>query len=120
MIELRHLRALAALAETGSVSRAAVRLNLTQSALSHQIASLEAYLGLALLERRRRPLRLTAAGEQLLALARRVLPEVDAVRQELARLKAGGATRELRIAVECHTCYDWLMPAMDAYRERHP
>lgn len=120
MIELRHLRALVALAESGSVSRAAARLNLTQSALSHQIAALEAYLGLALLERGRRPLRFTAAGEQLLALARRVLPEVDAVRQELARLKAGGATRELRIAVECHTCYDWLMPAMDAYRERHP
>ncbi|MEO1767406.1 LysR family transcriptional regulator [Thiobacter aerophilum] len=120
MIELRHLRALAALAETGSISAAAARLNLTQSALSHQIAALEAYLDLALLERGRRPLRLSPAGERLLALARRVLPEVDAVRQDLARLKAGGGTREMRIAVECHTCYDWLMPAMDAYRERHP
>ncbi len=120
MIELRHLKTIAALAETGSVTRAAGRLHLTQSALSHQLALLEDHLGTPLFERQQRPLKLTAAGEKLLELARRMLPEVEAARQSIARLKAAPPARELRIAVECHTCYDWLMPAMDAYRERHP
>lgn len=120
MIELRHLKAVAALAETGSVTRAAARLHLTQSALSHQIAALEADLELPLFVREQRPLRLTPAGEHLLALARHVLPALEQTRRQLAHMKTAAAPRELRIAVECHTCYDWLMPAMDAYRERHP
>lgn len=120
MIELRHLKAIAMLADTGSVTRAASRLHLTQSALSHQLAALEDFLETLLFVRQQRPLKLTEAGEKLLDLARQVLPEVEAARQAIARMKAAPPSRELRIAVECHTCYDWLMPAMDAYRERHP
>ena len=120
MIELRHLKAIVALEDTGSVTRAAARVHLTQSALSHQLAALEDYLEMPLFERQQRPLKLTEAGKALLALARQMLPEVEAARQAIARMKAALPTRELRIAVECHTCYDWLMPAMDAYRERHP
>ncbi len=120
MIDLRHLHAVAALAATGSVTRAAARLHLTQSALSHQFAALEGYLGVTLVERGRRPMVLTPSGEILLQLARRVLPELEAARQTLARMKAAPQARELRIAVECHTCFEWLMPAMDAYREAHP
>ena len=74
MIELRHLKAVAALADTGSVTRAASRLHLTQSALSHQLAALEDYLDTPLFERQQRPLKLTGAGEKLLELARRMLP----------------------------------------------
>ena len=120
MIELRHLKAIAILADTGSVTLAATRLHLTQSALSHQLAALEAYLGAALFVRQQRPLKLTEAGSTLLQAALRVLPEVEAARQGIARLKAAGVSRELRIAVECHTCYDWLMPAMDRFREEFP
>lgn len=120
MIEIRHLKAIAALAETGSVTRAAARLHLTQSALSHQLAALEGYLELPLFIRDQRPVRLAPAGETLLALAQRLLPEVEDARRQLTRLKTAAAPRELRIAVECHTCYDWLMPAMDAFRERYP
>lgn len=120
MIELRHLKAIAALAESGNVTRAAAALHLTQSALSHQIAALEDYFDTPLFQRGQRPLRLTAAGATLLQLAQKVLPEVEGARQSLARLKKMHMSRELRIAVECHTCYDWLMPAMDAYRELHP
>lgn len=120
MLELRHLKAIVALADTGSVTRAAARLHLTQSALSHQLAALENYLDLSLFERQQRPLKLTAAGEILLQVARRVLPELEAARQSIIRLKAAPPTRDLRIAVECHTCYDWLMPAMDHYREAFP
>lgn len=120
MIELRHLKAIAMLADTGSVTRAASRLHLTQSALSHQLAALESFLETPLFVRQQRPLALTAAGEKLLDLARQVLPEVEATRRAIALLKTAAPSRELRIAVECHTCYDWLMPAMDAYRGRHP
>lgn len=119
MIELRHLKAITALADTGSVTRAASAMHLTQSALSHQIAALEEYFGLALFERQQRPLRLTEAGETLLRLARQVLPAIEETRKTLRRMKDTPQVRKLRIAVECHTCYDWLMPAMDAFRERH-
>ncbi|EIJ41807.1 transcriptional regulator [Beggiatoa alba B18LD] len=118
MLELRHLKAMLALFETGSVTLAATRLHLTQSALSHQLASLENYLETPLFERQQRPLKLTPAGELLLQLAQKVLPEFEKTRQAIAQLKTLGVVRELRIAVECHTCYDWLMPAMDNYREQ--
>ncbi|MDD2892963.1 MAG: LysR family transcriptional regulator [Halothiobacillaceae bacterium] len=118
MIELRHLRMIHALAETGSVSAAAERVHLTQSALSHQLGALERYLGVTLLDRSRRPLRLSAAGERLLLAARRALPEVDAARADILRLSHKHAPEQLRIAVECHSCFDWLMPAMDAYRAK--
>ncbi|MEF3192760.1 MAG: LysR family transcriptional regulator, partial [Halothiobacillaceae bacterium] len=120
MIELRHLRMVQALAETGSVSAAAARVHLTQSALSHQLGALERYFGIPLLDRSRRPLRLTPAGERLLLAARRVLPEVEAARAELLRQGSDQAPENLRIAVECHSCFDWLMPAMDAYRAERP
>ncbi len=120
MIELRHLRMVQALAETGSVSAAAERVHLTQSALSHQLGALERYLGVVLLDRSRRPLRLSPAGERLLVAARRVLPEVEAARLDVLRLAHQHAPEQLRIAVECHSCFDWLMPAMDAYRGQYP
>jgi len=120
MLELRHLRMIQALADTGSVSAAAGRVHLTQSALSHQLGALERYFGVELLDRSRRPLRLSPAGERLLVAARRALPEVEAVRAELLRMASGHAPESLRIAVECHSCFDWLMPAMDAYRAERP
>jgi LysR family transcriptional regulator for metE and metH len=118
-IELRHLRLLQAVAESGGLTAAAERLHLTQSAVSHQLKALEDSLGLPLVERAARPLGLTAAGRRLLTLARTVLPQVNAALRDLAKLKDGDAG-ELRIAVECHTCYDWLMPAMDRYRDVWP
>ena len=118
-IELRHLRLLQAVAEAGGLTAAAERLHLTQSAVSHQLKALEEGLALPLVERAARPVQLTAAGRRLLTLAHLTLPEVDAALRDLAKLKDGDAG-ELRIAVECHTCYDWLMPAMDSYRDVWP
>ncbi len=119
ILDLRHLKTLAAFAESGSLGRAAERLHLTQSALSHQIKGLEAHYGLPLFERETRPLKPTDAGRRLLALARAVLPQVSDAERDLAKL-AEGSAGSLRVAVECHTCFDWLMPAMDAFRERWP
>lgn len=119
ILEIRHLRTLAALRDTGSLVRAAQLLNLTQSALSHQIKLLEDRYGGALFERKSVPPQFTATGLRLLELADAALPLVEAAERDVARL-ASTAGGQLRIVVECHTCFDWLMPAMDAFRERWP
>ncbi len=118
-LELRHLETLVALAECGSLSKAAARLFLTQSALSHQLKALESHYGAALVEKNVRPLRFTAIGQRLLALARVVLPQVAEAGRDVARLAQGHAG-PLRVVVQCHSCFDWLMPAMDAYRSLWP
>lgn len=118
-LELRHLETLLALAECGSLSKASERLYLTQSALSHQIKALESHFGAAVLEKNVRPVRFTAIGERLVRLARAVLPLVAEAGRDVARLAQGHAG-PLRIAVQCHNCFDWLMPAMDAYRSLWP
>ena len=117
--ELRHLKTLIALKETSSVSLAAKRIYLTQSALSHQIKLLEDQYGLTLFERKTQPLHFTAAGERLIKLAQDILPKVVEAELDLVRVKEGDAG-QLRIAVECHTCFDWLMPAMDSFRQNWP
>lgn len=119
MLEIRHLRSLAAIAEHDKLVTAAERVHLTQSALSHQIRTIESHFGVALFERTHQRLKPTAACERLLALARDVLPKMADAERDLHRMKspAGG---ELRIALECHTCFDWLMPVMDEFRRRWP
>jgi LysR family transcriptional regulator, regulator for metE and metH len=119
MIELRHLRSLQAIANSPKLAVAAERVHLTPSALSHQIRALEAHYGVALFERTHQGLRFTAAGQRLLALAQQLLAAVSEAERDLARLQ-GQARGELRIALECHTCFDWLMPVMDEFRRRWP
>ncbi len=119
ILEVRHLRTLVALRDSGSLVRAAQLLNLTQSALSHQIKLLEDRYGQPLFERKSVPPQFTAVGERLLALADAMLPQVEGAERDIARLVLGQGG-QMRIAVECHTCFDWLMPAMDAFRTRWP
>ncbi len=114
-LELRHLRTVRAIHQAGGLARAADLLNTTQSALSHQIHGMEEQAGIELFVRRARPMRLTAAGLRLLRLAERVLPEVEAVAEEFAALRAGRAGR-LHIAIECHACFDWLLPVLALHR----
>ena len=118
-LEVKHLRTLNELASAGSLAGAAERLHLTQSALSHQLKALEQQLDLELFERKSRPLRLTPAGEQLLALARTVLPAISETEDALRRMAAGEAGR-LHVVVECHSCFDWLLPTIEAYRPHWP
>jgi LysR family transcriptional regulator for metE and metH len=113
------METLLALAECGSLSKAAERLCLTQSALSHQLKALESHYGAALVEKNIRPLRFTAIGQRLLTLARQVLPLVAEAGRDVARLAQGHAG-PLRVTVQCHNCFDWLMPAMDSYRSLWP
>jgi LysR family transcriptional regulator, regulator for metE and metH len=119
MLELRHLRTLSALQSSGSLVRAAQLLNLTQSALSHQIKLMEDRYGGPLFERKSIPIAFTATGSRLLALAETVLPAVEQAERDVARLSQGDHG-QLRVALECHTCFDWLMPVMDEFRQRWP
>ena len=119
LLELRHLKTLLAIRDAGSLTRAAERLHLTQSALSHQIRLLEDHYALPLFARKSTPLKLTAAGDKLAQLAAEFLPRIDQAERDIAKLREGEAG-QLRIAVECHTCFDWLMPAMDDFRGHWP
>ncbi|MDZ7670176.1 MAG: LysR family transcriptional regulator [Gammaproteobacteria bacterium] len=115
-VELRHLRTLVALRDTGSLVEAAERVFLTQSALSHQLKDLETRLGCSLFIRKTRPVRFTTSGQRLLKLADEVLPLVHGAERDLARL-AGGEAGRIFMAIECHSCFEWLLPAIDRYRE---
>jgi LysR family transcriptional regulator for metE and metH len=118
MIDTRHLRSLMAIEAAGKLAAAAERVHLTPSALSHQIRALESHYAVALFERSpRQGLRFTPAGERLLQLAHEVTALVGAAERDLVRLQ-GDTRGELRIALECHTCFEWLMPVMDEFRRR--
>lgn len=118
-LDIRHLQTLIALSDTGSLAKAADRVFVTQSALSHQLKALETHYGTPLFERNTKPLRFTQAGSRLLKAAREVVQITAQAEREVAQW-VSGRSGELRVAVECHTCFDWLMPAMDALREHWP
>jgi len=119
VLEIRHLRMLMAIAETGAVSRAADRVHLTQSAVSHQLKVLESHYGVPMVRRDGQSVKLTEPAQRLVALARSVINEVQEAERDVAKiaLKPAGT---LRIALECHTCFEWLMPVMDAFRMNWP
>ena len=118
-LEFRHLRTIRAIHDCGGLARAADRLNITQSALSHQVQNLEDQIGAELFVRRSKPMTLSAAGQRLLRLAEQVLPQVEAVEQDFAGLKSG-KTGRLHIAIECHACFEWLFPVLEQFRRAWP
>ena len=118
-IEFRHLRTIKAIHETGGLARAADLLNMTQSALSHQVKGIEDQAGVALFARRSKPLRLSAAGLKLLAAAERILPQMDALEADFAGLVSGKLGR-MHIAIECHACFEWLLPVLEQFRKAWP
>jgi LysR family transcriptional regulator for metE and metH len=108
MLERVHLVIIREVERHGSLTAAAEALSLTQSALSHSIKKLEAQLGMEVWRREGRYLRLTQAGEHVLALAHQVLPQLDLAEERLQQL-ARGKRGTLRIGMECHPCYRWLL-----------
>ncbi|MGD8122319.1 LysR substrate-binding domain-containing protein [Vibrio sp. TRT 2004] len=119
MVELKHLRTLTTLRDTGSLTATATTLHLTQSALSHQIKDLEARIGGQLFLRKTRPVKFTSEGEIFLKLADEVLPRVAKAENEIASLKEDVNGR-LHMAIECHSCFQWLMPALKEYQLAWP
>ena len=118
-IEFRHLRTIRAIHDAGGLARAAEQLNMTQSALSHQVKGIEEQAGVELFVRRSKPLKLSAAGQKLLAAAEEILPRIAALEAEFAGLVQGKAGR-MHIAIECHACFEWLLPVLEAFRKAWP
>ncbi|WP_088330541.1 LysR substrate-binding domain-containing protein [Lacimicrobium sp. SS2-24] len=118
MLELKHLKTMLALERGGNLASAADLLFVSQSALSHQLKELESRIGERLFERKSEPLHFTASGQLILNLAHEVLPRV---RQAETQLKARlTGEQELRIGIECHACFQWLLPAIACFNQRYP
>ena len=116
MIEISHLKLVQALYKEGNVSDAADSLFVTQSALSHQIKKLENLLDGSIFVRHSDPFKLTPQGKKLLELANEVLPRIEITEKQLVQSDGG----RLNIAIECHSCFDWLIPTLDVFREKQP
>ena len=119
MLERIHLAIVQEVDRQGSLTAAAGALHLTQSALSHAVRKLEEQLGTALWIREGRSLRPTQAGEYLLAVANRVLPQLDQAEERLRQF-ARGERGTLRIGMECHPCYQWLLKIVSPYLTAWP
>ena len=118
-LEMKHLRLVAAIARAGSVTRAGDLLNLSQSALSHQLRDIEDRLATPLFHRVGKRMVLTSAGDALLRAATQVLDIVGRTEDEIRRAgKSDGGL--LRITTQCYTCYHWLPGLLKEYRLKHP
>jgi LysR family transcriptional regulator for metE and metH len=118
-IDIRDFQMVVAISASGSVTRAAAELHRTQSAVSHQLRAIEERLGTPLFLRVGKRMIVTAAGERVLAAARRVLQDITATEDEVRRLGARQAG-VLRVCAQCNTGYHWLPPLVDIFRRRHP
>lgn len=107
MLDCQHLAIILEVDRLGSVTAAAERLNVTQSALSHTIRKVEERYGVKIWVRDGRSLRYTQAGEYLLALAQRLIPQIDDAERVLKDF-AKGRRGILRVGMECHPCQRWL------------
>jgi LysR family transcriptional regulator, regulator for metE and metH len=119
MIDRTHLRILREIERQGSLTAAAKALSLTQSALTHTIKKLEARLGTPLWTKEGRRLQLTPAGAYLQREAARLLPQLEHV-DEVLRQYASGDKGMLRIGMECHPCYQWLLQVVQPFLARWP
>lgn len=119
MIEIKHLRTLSVLRDTGSLTATATALHLTQSALSHQLKELESRIGGKLFLRKTRPIKFTSEGAIILKVADEVLPKIARAENDIASLKEDVNGR-LHMAIECHSCFQWLMPALKEYQIAWP
>ena len=118
-MNLEQLTGFAMIAELGHFTRAAERLHLAQPSLSRQIASLERELGVELFHRVRGNVALTAAGERLLPIARRMLADADTARGEMAEL-AGLRRGRVRLGATPTLCTSLVVDVLAEFRRRYP
>ena len=118
-LDSRHLRLIAEVARAENVTRAADRLNVTQSAVSHQLRELEDKLGTALFIRSGRRMLPTAAGRLLADAAANVLGTIGDIEHKVSQL-ARNIAGELRVSAHCHTGYHWLPALVEGLRRRYP
>jgi LysR family transcriptional regulator, regulator for metE and metH len=118
-LEVRHLKLVETVAREGGLTKAANRLHVTQSALSHQLRDIEDKLGAQLFLRLNKKMLLTQAGERLLSSAPAVLEELKRAEEDIRQiaLQRDGI---LRISTECYTCYHWLPPVLKTFSPEFP
>ncbi|OIQ46641.1 MAG: LysR family transcriptional regulator, partial [Gammaproteobacteria bacterium MedPE] len=119
MIERTHLAIVQQVDQLGTLTQAANALFLTQSALSHAMKKLETQLGVKIWKKEGRTLRLTQAGQSILSLANRVLPQIEHTEQLMSQFSQG-QRGTLRIGMECHPCYQWLLKVVSPYLNQWP
>ena len=119
MLEFRHLKTLIALREHGSLVAAATDLYLTPSAISHQLKELDQWFGVEVVNRRSRPVSFSNVGLRLLKLADDILPQIQIAHTDITRI-VHGQTGRIIFSSECHSCFDWLMPLLNQYRQQYP
>ncbi|MDG0026652.1 LysR family transcriptional regulator [Trinickia sp. Y13] len=119
MLDRQQLAVLLEVDRLGSVTAAAERLNVTQSALSHMVRKIEEQHGVKIWTKNGRALRFTQAGAYLLALAQRVLPQIDHAERVLSYF-AEGRRGALRVGMECHPCQKWLSRLTPSYLAAWP
>ncbi len=119
MLERNHLTIIREVSRLGSLTAAADALHLTQPALSHAIKKLEQQIGTSVWQREGRNLRLTQAGQYLLGVATRLLPQLERAEERVSQY-ARGERGTLRIGMECHPCYQWLLKVVSPYLAKWP
>ncbi|TDF38235.1 LysR family transcriptional regulator [Alteromonadaceae bacterium M269] len=119
MLDRTHLKIIQAIQQYGTLTKSAEALHLTQSALSHAIKKLDAELGVPMWEKEGRQLRLTQAGKRLSSLANRVLPQFEHCESQITDI-AKGRRGTLRIGMECHPCYQWLLKVIEPFLREWP
>lgn len=119
VLDSRHLQLVAEVARTESVTRAADRLHVTQSAVSHQLSDLESKLEVPLFVRSGRRMLPTAAGRVLVEAADHVLGTIGEAEHRVRQL-ARNVSGELRVSAHCYTGYHWLPAIVSGLRRRYP
>lgn len=119
MLTLQHLYIIEKIISEGSVTKASEKLNLTQSALSHQIRDLEAMAGLKLFLRVGKKLVLSEAGHKIVAGSEKILPVIRDLEASLKEMRSG-KFQTIRISTECYTCYHWLPPLLADFKKDYP
>lgn len=118
-LEVRHLRLVSEVASLGSVTRAAERLHLTQSAISHQLRDIESRLGTQLFHRMGKRMVPTPAGERVLRSAAAVLDDLRRTEEDIRQIAREGSGI-LRLCTQCNTGYHWLPPLLKTFGARYP
>jgi len=116
MFEIKHLKTLTTLANTGNIRKAAEELFSSQSALSHQIKDLEQRLNAPLFIRNTSPVEFTKAGKVLLDLGEEILPKIKEANDTLKSPVL--APSSLKIAIACHACFQWLLPVTSYFSQQ--
>jgi len=118
-MEIRHLKLIKAVAETGTLTKAGKQLFLSQSALSHQLKEIEKYYQAQVFTRINKNMQLTEVGSRLLETALKVLDEIERTSRDIEKL-ISGENAVVRVSTHCYTFYHWLSKSLIAYRGLYP